>query len=80
MTDIDIHLMADTIDEDYHSVLKDWWIMRRKKKVACASPYRCLVDFMEEGGSWTVTSLLAAMKDEIKEFKNEEVQEILDIL
>lgn len=77
---MDNYCLADIIYEDYHDALKAWWKIRRKKHLTQLVPaYDCLLDFME-GSQWTVESVLATMKKEIQEFKNEEVQEILDIL
>lgn len=73
------YYVAGLIEDEYHDILKVWWEIRRRKHLAKALPYGCLLDFMEDS-QWTVESVLATMKEEIKEFKNEEVQEILDIL
>lgn len=75
----DNNYIASIIDEDYHDILKVWWKNRRRKRLTRASPYGCLLDFMGDA-KWTVESVLSVMKEEVKEFKNEEVQEILDIL
>lgn len=72
--------IADTIEFDHYSLLKEWWNVRRKKKLVHGQlPWAHLKTFIF-GKDYTVETVVSIMQEEIKEFKNREVQEILGAL
>lgn len=72
--------IADDVEFDHYDLLKEWWNVRRKKKLVHGQlPWTHLKTFIF-GKDYTVETIVSIMREEIKEFKNREVQEILDIL